>query len=179
MANLYFLPCDCGQKIKVGPAQAGQAVTCDCGKKLSVPTLRGLRELEAVPVDASAAGGKRPGWSPWHGAAFSGGLAVAAVSLFFCAQNLWYFTGAKVYSEDRTDEFAGAVSGELDDYPPEQLLEEWNQVRAQGLGHVHTPIWVTAKESAVVYRWRTIAFGSLGLLALIVAVGAVFLGRGR
>jgi hypothetical protein len=179
MANLYFLPCDCGQKIRVGPAQAGQAVACGCGKQLSVPTLRSLRELEAAPVEKASAEAKRPAWSPWHGAAFSGGLAVAAVSFFLCALNLWYFTGAKAFSEDHTEEFATEVSGLLDEYSAEQLLEEWNHARAEGLGHVEPPIWVRAKESAIVYRWRLTAFGGVGLMALVVAIGAVFLGRGR
>jgi hypothetical protein len=179
MANLYFLPCECGQKIRVGPAQAGQAVACGCGKKLSVPTLRGLRELKTVPEEEVSATARRSTWSPWHGAAFSGGLAVAAVSLFLSALNLWYLTGANLYSEDRTDEFAGAMSGQLEEYTAEQLLDEWNHVRAEGLTHVHTPIWVAAKESVGVFRWRSIAFGSLGVIALVVAVGAVFLGRGR
>ena len=179
MANLYFLPCDCGQKVRVGPAQAGQAVACGCGKKLSVPTLRGLRELEAAPAEASAADTKRASWSPWRGAAFSGGLAVGAVSLFLCAMNLWYFTGANLYSEDRTDEFAGAMAGQLEEYSAEQLLDEWNMTRAEGLGHVHTPVWVVAKHSAAIYRWQAIAFGSLGLIALVTSIGAVFWGRGR
>lgn len=178
MAETFLLPCGCGHKIRVGNAQAGQAVRCECGKSLSVPTLRGLRELESAPDEAAAKGARRAAvWSPWHGAAFSGGLAAAAVSLLLCGANFWYYTGAQHYSEDRSDDVIGAVTGELDNYLPVQLLEEWNALVDEGLSHEHTPLWIAAQESAKVYRWRTIAFGSLGVVSLLVAFGAVFLGR--
>ena len=176
MAELYLLPCECGHKVRVGRAQAGQAVACDCGKTLRVPTLRGLRELEAAPAEKESptAG---PVWSLWHGAAFSGGLAVAAVSLLLCAMNVWYFFSAQVYSEDHSDDVIGAATGELENYTAEQLFEEWNSLVGEGLSHFHTPVWIQAQESAKVFRWRFIAFGSVAAVALLVSLGAIFFGR--
>ena len=54
MSEQFLLPCSCGQKVRVGNAQAGAGVRCVCGKSLTVPTLRGLRELESAPPDENA-----------------------------------------------------------------------------------------------------------------------------
>lgn len=178
MAEAFLLPCACGQKIRVGQAQAGQSVVCGCGRALGVPTLRGLRELDRAPGEETPAGVRpRAAWSPWHGAAFSGGLAVAAVSLLLAGVNLWYYGGARFFSTDHSDSIIGVATVELDKYTPEQLFEEWNTMVKDGLGHAQPPIWVAAQESAKVYRWRSITFACLGVTALFVAIGAVFFGR--
>ena len=178
MTEAFLLPCACGQKVRVGKAQAGQAVRCACGKSLSVPTLRGMRELETAPQDGNLAKPRKAAaWSPWHGAAFSGGLAVAAISVLLFGYNLYNFTGATFFSEDHTDAVVGTATKELNDFSPEQLLNEWHSLVEEGLGHPHPPIWVHAQESARIYRWRTIAFGSLTVVALLVSLGAVFLRR--
>jgi hypothetical protein len=176
MAELYLLPCECGQKVRVGRAQAGQSVACTCGKSLSVPTLRGLGVLEAAPAEVKPEAAGRT-WSPWQGAAFSGGLAVAAVALFLCALNGWYLLNVQAFSEDKSEIVIGNATLELDDYPAERLLDEWHELQAEGLGHFHTPIWIQAQESAKVYRWRSIAFGGTGFVALLIAFGALLIGR--
>ena len=177
MAELYLLPCNCGQKVRVGKAQAGQAVLCGCGQQLNVPTLRGLRELEVAPAEATVAKAARPAWSPARGAAFSGGLAVAAVALIFLLLNLYYYAGAVYYSDDHSDDVIQAATGELDNFQAVQLLDEWNSVVAEGLGHRHTPLWIVAQESAKVYLWRTNASAIIGVIAALVAIGAAFFGR--
>ena len=178
MTEAFLLPCACGQKVRVGKAQAGQAVRCACGKSLNVPTLRGMRELESAPPDESPTKARKAAtWSYWHGTAFSGGLAVAAISLLLFGLNLYYFTGATFFSEDHTDKVVVSATGELEDFPAEQLLHEWHSLVEEGLGQPHPPYWVAAQESAKVYRWRTIAFGGLTVVALLVSVGAVFFGR--
>jgi hypothetical protein len=178
MTEAFLLPCACGQKVRVGKAQAGQAVACTCGKSLSVPTLRALRELEVAPPDERPTKARKAAaWSPWHGAAFSGGLAVAAISLLLFGINLFYLTGAAIFSEDHTDKLVGSATGELDLFSAEQMLNEWNSMVKEGLGHPHRPYWVTAQESAKVYRWRTIAFASVSVVSLLVSLGAVFVGR--
>jgi hypothetical protein len=178
MTEAFLLPCACGQKVRVGKAQAGQAIRCACGKSLSVPTLRGMRELESAPPDENLAKSRKvAAWSPWHGAAFSGGLAVAAVSVLLFGLNLYYLTGATYFSEDHTDAVVGSATGELEKFSAEQLLHEWHSLVEEGLGHPHPPIWVSAQESAKIYRWRTIAFGTLTVVALLVSLGAVFVRR--
>src|SRR5438067_13539894 len=79
----YLLPCSCGQKARVAAAQAGAQVTCVCGKSLSVPTLRGIRQLEIAPPEATAKSAGR--WSPIHGALFASGLLIATIGVGFLA----------------------------------------------------------------------------------------------
>jgi hypothetical protein len=178
MAEAFLLPCGCGKKIRVGTAQAGQSVSCPCGQSVGVPTLRGLRELERAPAEEMPAGMRpRAAWSPWHGAAFSGGLIVAAIALLLALINFWYFGGARFFSTDRSDTVIEVATEEVDKYTPEQMLAEWNTVVQEGLGHAQPPFWVAAQESAKVYRWRTIAFACLSVTGLLVAIGAVFFGR--
>jgi hypothetical protein len=60
----YLLPCECGQKIRVGLAQAGQVVHCSCGRAVEAPTLLAMRALEpavteVVPSTSSHAWGAR------------------------------------------------------------------------------------------------------------------------
>ncbi len=57
----YLLSCPCGKKVPVETTQAGQTVECECGRSLEVPTLKGLRELEQVAVEAPS-GPKGAAW---------------------------------------------------------------------------------------------------------------------
>jgi hypothetical protein len=93
--------------------------------------------------------------------------------------NWWYYTGAVYFSEDRTDSIVARATQQLDDLSLEQLLDEWNDSVKEGLGHAHTPDWVMAQESAKIYRWRMTTSFAVGIVALVVAIGAVFTGRGR
>jgi len=177
MADAYLLPCGCGKKTRVGKAQAGQVVACECGKTLSVPTLRGLRNLELAPVSKESGPAARPTWGPWRGASFSGGLALAAVALILSGLNLSYYYGAKFYSDDPSEQIIGAASDQLNKLVAVELLEEWNNAVKDGLGPVHTPFWIAAQESAKIYRWRSIAFACLSLVGLATAITAAFFGR--
>jgi hypothetical protein len=51
----FWMPCSCGNQIRVSAASAGETVRCSCGQPLEVPTLRGLRELARVEPDAATA----------------------------------------------------------------------------------------------------------------------------
>jgi hypothetical protein len=121
MAELYLLPCTCGQTVRVGKAQAGQAVDCACGKRHSVPTLRGLRELALAPVEAATTPARNPAWSPWHGAAFSGGIVTAVIALLLVVMNLRYYAGASYFSEDRSHIVIDNATGSSK-FAAEQLL---------------------------------------------------------
>lgn len=61
MTTKFLLPCDCGEKIAVGVAQAGQSVTCPCGAELTVPTMKTLRSLGRVETPPQ----KRRATSMW------------------------------------------------------------------------------------------------------------------
>src|SRR5262245_32317227 len=90
MTQQYLLPCACGQLVRVGNAQAGGQVLCACGKSLAVPTLRGLRQLEAAPPEIAK---KLPlRWSPIHGASFALALVIAIAGAAAAAYHLFYYS---------------------------------------------------------------------------------------
>src|SRR5688572_16997649 len=100
MSDQYLLPCSCGQTVRVGRAQAGQGVACACGKQLTVPTLRGLRELEPAAPEGSAPG--QAAWGPVRGAVFSSGLVIALLAFLFSAYQLWSYAAASALTTDRS-----------------------------------------------------------------------------
>jgi hypothetical protein len=73
----FLLPCECGRKLEVTAAQAGQRMTCACGRAVDVPTLRGLQSLERTG-DETAPTPRR--WGARQGLLFLG-TAIALVSL--------------------------------------------------------------------------------------------------
>jgi hypothetical protein len=61
MRKRYLLPCDCGRKLVIDAAQAGEQVRCECGVTQVAPTLRGLAALEPAsePTAAERAAARR------------------------------------------------------------------------------------------------------------------------
>jgi hypothetical protein len=177
MTQHYLLPCSCGQKVRVANAQAGGQVACGCGKSLSVPTLRGLRELEVAPQEIE--GRSRPGWSPLHGALFASGLLVATVGLIVLALYLWRYSQLvqSGFSKDRSDEVVRFESANIDKLTAVQMLGVWSELMGEGLGEKRTPIWVAAKEKIGEYRtWMTVG-GSAFVAGILLAIGTLFVGR--
>ncbi len=72
--TLYYLPCSCGKKIEVDAGQAGLSVRCQCGADLTVPTMRGLKQLEPVeaPSEVVAAETQQANWGARQGVVFLG-----------------------------------------------------------------------------------------------------------
>lgn len=71
-AQRYLLPCGCGNKLEVDRSQCGLTLACSCGAQLTVPTLRGLQELEPVQAPPTAAGSAARRWSAGKGLIFLG-----------------------------------------------------------------------------------------------------------
>src|SRR5205823_12538424 len=140
---LYLLPCSCGQTTQVAVAQAGNEVVCSCGKRLHVPTMRGIRQLELAPSEAS--GRPAPGWSRIHGAIFAAGLVAAVIGVAitgFCF--LQYarirFSHWGDLSKDRTADVNKAMAADIDRLTPVETLELWTEeIRKEGLGEPEAP----------------------------------------
>jgi len=61
----YLLPCSCGEKLVVDRSQAGLSKRCTCGRDVTVPTLRGLEQLErAAPAEETIARIRQAGSGP-------------------------------------------------------------------------------------------------------------------
>jgi hypothetical protein len=177
MTQQYLLPCSCGQKMRVAAAQAGGQLKCGCGKSLSVPTLRGLRELELAPPETPAR--KRPGWSPVHGALFASGLLVAATGLALVTYSLWRYTqlASSGLSADRSGDVVKFESANIDKLTPLQMLNAWSELKEEGLGEKQTPIWVVAKEKIRGYQFWMTCGGGAFVAGVLLSVTALFVGR--
>jgi len=148
----YLLPCSCGQKTRITAAQAGAQVRCDCGKSLSVPTLRGIRQLETVPPQANAKSATT--WSPIHGGLFASGLATASIGIVFLALfGLRYIQlGWHPITHDFTAEVVKAEQERIDKLTPTEALTEWTEEVKGGLGEPEEPPWVKANKVLAGYK---------------------------
>jgi hypothetical protein len=176
MSQIYLLPCSCGQKIRIANAQAGAQVTCVCGKCVSVPTLRGIRQLELAPPETKTQAG--PGWSAVHGIIFAVALVVAAFGLTLLAYyGLKYAQIDKRYTQDYTEHFVQHEQARIDKLSPLEALTEWSTAVTEGLGEKDPPPWVAAKKLVASYlSWMK--GGAIALLAgAIVAAATLFVGR--
>jgi len=163
----YLLPCSCGQKTRITAAQAGAQVACVCGQSLSVPTLRGIRQLEVAPPEAAAR--HSASWSPIHGVLFASGLAIASIGLVFLAfYGLRYIQlGGHPITRDITDVVVKAEQQRIDKLTPTEALAEWSENLKEGLGEPEEPPWVKANKVMAGYK----AYIRASVIAL--AVGAV------
>jgi hypothetical protein len=179
---LHFLvPCQCGQKLEVTPAQAGQQMTCVCGRGIDVPTLRGLQSLERVG-DAAAPAPRR--WGARQGLLFLG-CAIASLSLI-AAAGLEYFHPRELIVVQRLLP-AGAADApaliDVIDYmdnfaslTPADVWLTWEITRAAG------PDPRLSRDGAIADRtenhWRSnwrdwiyLVLGSGGIGAVLIAAG--------
>jgi hypothetical protein len=179
MSQHYLLPCACGQMHRVAPAQAGGQVTCGCGQSLSVPTLRGIRELQPAPETGPAK--TAPGWSRIHGAIFALSLVAAAAGLCMVGYYVLFYSLASQYTTDETDAYIALEEEQspIDQLTPLTALEEWNRQVLHGLGPQGMPPWIAARMSAARYLYWAKFGGCLLAAGALIAIATLFIGRGR
>ncbi|NLZ01179.1 MAG: hypothetical protein GXY25_11630 [Pirellulaceae bacterium] len=86
MKTVYWLPCNCGQKVPVTATLAGALVRCTCGAELAVPALREMSRLEAAANGESALNRlAKPAWDKRRA-----GILFGAVVVAFCGVLLVY-----------------------------------------------------------------------------------------
>lgn len=173
----YLLPCSCGQKVPVEPAQAGGQVACPCGQSLSVPTLRALRSLEpAGPEVATTRRAKGGKWSRTQGAMFSIGLAVAVISLAIVAYTSFMFVQATPFTRDYTPELSELSAQEVDQLTALETYDEFVKMSSEGLGVIGTPPWVHFKKVVAEQKVVMIGSGIAAALGILAVVASFFVG---
>jgi hypothetical protein len=165
----YLLPCECGRKLDVTTADAGEQLSCACGRKVDVPTLRGLEELEQAQPRPSATPSARL-WGARQGLAFLGASLVVIAMVCLVLSQLWRpLTGEEMLMEAKKPDLV-----DVDTVTPAVAWLRWDIVR-QGLLR---PLTVPEAEAVKSGRnsienwhlWRIIACVGAGLgLVLVLA----------
>lgn len=173
--QLYLLPCSCGEKIRVRTRHAGETVTCQCGTKLQVPTIRGLKQLEAVDdVDETTA----PPRSVLEGPLFAIGLlALFGGSVFLAVALLWPPQALQMNVKE-----VGMTQADIDrsQIPVEklgvfELHEEFLFLRDRARNPHASDAVSIVHAAALSQKWRLIAGGvvaGIGALLLIAGLAA-------
>lgn len=165
MKTAYLLPCTCGRKCEVDAGQAGTQISCSCGQPLTVPSIRGLRQLETV----STPDGEREtaSWSPARGAIFSLGLFVAAAGVSLSAvHGYWFYITTR--SEDPAVVQLEIEHHRIDHLSPVDSVQLFRQEESEGLGEPNPPEWTKIDEQhESSRRWGIIGMfvAGTGLLA--------------
>lgn len=177
MSQQYLLPCSCGQKTRVAPAQAGGQVSCPCGQSLTVPTLRGLRSLEEAPAEGPTRAAPR--WSGVHGVVFVAALLVVAAGLATAGYHALGYADAVRFTADGTQKIIADLDAEdpLDKKTPVEALDLWKNQVLTGLHQEVEPIWIVARKSARKHWGWIVRGGCLAAGGLMAAVATLFVGR--
>jgi hypothetical protein len=162
----YLLPCECGRKLEITKADAGEQLKCACGRKVDVPTLRGIEALETA---ASPAAPVQRAWGSRQGLVFLGALLLgAAVFGVLLLQFMKPPTPEQILMRVKKTERI-----DIDRFSPTDAWLQWNVVR-QGLLRPYTPAEAEALKTGMNDHdnWRDwllilCAAGGLGLVLLV------------
>ena len=187
MTDLYLLPCECGQQLRVLPHQAGDVRRCVCGRSVAIPTLRAIRQL---PREANADTAKRPQhvdtWSWGQGLAFAASIPLLLIGLAVVALSLYQQTllDTQAPSIDDVLKFSTGPLAQLDmeNATPVQTWEVWKPLRDLELDVRQTPRYLAHRAAARGLQWRLGVAGAVAVSAALtaaVAVGLSLLRSGR
>jgi hypothetical protein len=165
----YLLPCSCGEKIRVEPAQAGGLVACSCGQTLTVPTLRGMRALTEAPADQSVSRRRGDRWRPIQGVFFTFGLITTLLSLAVVGYTYFMYSQASQLTHDLTPEINEFEGTQIDQLGVMESYEMFSQMREEGLGEAVLPHWIHFQH--VVAEQRIVML--VGTVAAAIGIAAV------
>ncbi len=168
MAVQYLLPCDCGNTTPIDTNQAGSTVSCKCGKNLEVPSLRAIRQL--TPLDQGDVA-REYQWNLVAGLTFASGVVIALVGasvayyMFVNTKELKQFQPPPREAVD-----AWVEEADIDNAPPDELMEMWDSAVNIGLGEYRVSHLVQARETL---QWVEM-YMNIGLI--VVVCGLAFAG---
>lgn len=159
----YLLPCECGIRIPVGKAQAGEVVSCSCGRRIEVPTLLRLRDLDTIEDDQPL----RAADSSWD--IRNGLIAIGvAITLLAAAGAAYFFFNRPARPDEQVPR--ELLQQRVDTMPLIKTYEMWEYLR-HGL-HGKRPINVDYQRAMKAYRIRL----GVTLVILAAAGGATLVG---
>jgi hypothetical protein len=135
------LTCECGEKIVVSRAQAGQEVKCgSCGAIHQVPTLRGLANLPLATASSQpqVAGTRADTWG-WRGPVTASCLAVLLIATTYTGYALYVW--AQIDTSFNADVHVELSSAEIDDAGLDSVLLAWDDYSKVALGSKRPPYY--------------------------------------
>ena len=157
MSLQFLLPCSCGSKLPVDPAQAGGRVRCACGRELDVPTLLGLKRLERAGSDAvdGAAGTRQTTWGARQRLIFAG-VVVSLVGIVVAVES--FRTRPRIV--------------DVAEYPPVAAFHLWESLKAgvdQPPSRVEIIMFAAIKQH---HRWTMVGL-AIAALGVLLATGSL------
>lgn len=178
--QLYLVPCNCGEQLRVRVSQAGEQLTCNCGATVSVPTIRGLKQLTVVadeehkPV-APVASWQGPVFAIGVIALFVGCLVLAGSALFPPPEIAFDVT-----SVGYTDEELERAAIPVEKLGIEGLYEEFHTLRTKGRNEQGRYIQSQIDQALKNQNQRQLAgvgLTAVGALLTIIALTLPMLGK--
>ncbi|HVW37334.1 MAG TPA: hypothetical protein VHB99_08510 [Pirellulales bacterium] len=168
MTAYYLLPCSCGKKIEVDAGQSGLNVRCECGAELTVPTMRGLSQLErasAPPPNRRLDAATESTWGARQALVFLGLIILLGAAL---PAALTWFTYPQ--PPRLREDFAELNREDIDQATLLQTWELWKGLRKDFSEESEIPemhLYLALEKSA---RTRLIFMGVIGGAGLLLAV---------
>jgi len=125
MPSKYLLPCECGRKHPVEPAQAGERTLCQCGEWLVIPTLLEMRKLE--PAHATEVKAGKSSWGLTQQLMVAG----AVIGLIGVVLTAYFWIRRPKIPDDRTIRLF--VQQQVEAARPAELVWMWQTMRSEGL----------------------------------------------
>lgn len=161
----YVLPCSCGKgQVEVDSSQSGLTVPCPaCGQQLTVPTMRGLQQLQIAGAGAGGAAPRRL-WGAQQG------LLLVAVVLVAVGFGWGGLKGVGVFGTELSDYKAFYPQQDL---TLEQTFEYYDYLRNKGLSEAPDE---QIQKVTMQYRKEQYQAGGLllvGVIGLVVGIVAL------
>lgn len=173
MTAYYLLPCSCGKKIEVDAGQSGLNVRCECGAELTVPTMRGLSQLErasAPPANRRFESSPESTWGARQALVFLGMLILLGAAL--PATLTWF---AYPQPPRLRDDFAELNREDIDQATLLQTWELWKQLRNDVSDETEMPIMQKYLADEKTARTRLIFMGVIGGIGLATVIAGLLL----
>ncbi len=168
MSTNFYLPCSCGEKIKVSRTLAGQEVTCSCGVRTVVPTLRELVKLE--PVEETVGTREKKSWNQTQGTIAAILLGLSVLSAIYAS--LQVYTSYRFASDHSVEDELREGDKMIEEATPGTLMETYDKFHTMGLGDRSPPPFAISQrlsaESAQIARKYFLASGALIALSVLV-----------
>jgi len=143
MSQQYLFKCECGFEHKIGTEQAGEPLGCDCGRQLEVPSLREIRKLRQVAVEAK---NKKRTWHPAQGVLFFVGALLFLGPFTWSGLIQMERNKLNLKEDPRVHQVLEQHLENIESLAIHQTYTNWKMIKSMGLGRREAPAYVINRE---------------------------------